>query len=113
MSPHPEVPSDKLKHNKNNPFVKNHEPGPFGSGPQAPPVCPPGRGPAPPQPHELLIVAALSGRGAACLLLPPLEEPVVRGLQVLDLHLVIVHPHGCQGTGHFLLGTDVGGGQVH
>ena len=29
--------------------------------------------------------------------------PVVRGLQVLDLHLVIAHPHGCQGTGHFLL----------
>lgn len=37
---------------------------------------------------------------------PPLvEEPVVRGLQVLDLHLVIVHPHGGQGTGHLLLCT--------
>ena len=34
--------------------------------------------------------------------------PVVRGLQVLDLHLVIAHPHGCQGTGHFLLGMGMG-----
>lgn len=38
------------------------------------------------------------------MLFPPLvEEPVVRGLQVFDLHLVIVHPHGGQGTGHLLL----------
>lgn len=40
------------------------------------------------------------------MLFPPLvEEPVVRGLQVLDLDLVVVHPHGGQGTGHLLLRT--------
>lgn len=69
------------------------------------------KGPASLRPHQLLVAAALGGRGAACLLLPPLvEEPVVGGLQVLDLHLVVVHPHGCQGTGHLLLRTDV---QMH
>ena len=110
MFPHPEVLSDKSQHNTNNSFVKKTGPEPSRSGLQPTPVCPL----TPPRSEELLVVAALRARGAACLLLPPLvEEPVVRSLQVLDLHLVIVHPHGCQGTGHFLLGMGMGGEQVY
>ena len=39
----------------------------------------------------------------SCLLASLIQQWVTGRVQIFDLHLVIVHPHGGQGTGHLLL----------
>lgn len=53
-----------------------------------------------------LVVAAGGCRGGARLLLllaALVQEAVVGRFQVFDFHLIIIHPHGSQSTGHLLL----------
>lgn len=60
-------------------------------------------------PQSFLVVSlALADGGAALpprrrLLAPLVEERVAGCVEVLDLHLVVVHAHGRQGAGHLLL----------
>lgn len=56
---------------------------------------------------SLTLTHRRSAFGAGCSLLAPLvEQRVAGGVQVFDLHLVVVHTHGRQGAGHLLLGGD-------